>query len=1126
MLNIRSLLLAGIDSFGRLSSEKWNLLVRAVRELQEIGDYGMTVEKFQKLLQKYASPMFLSKQKDDFTRFLIYFYSGLIADKFIKSNDFKHGQWGKDDNGRDRNDGVGFSIFKDDVNTWTIELDYAIIRQLLRAKELYTEKAHIGQVSNQTVFLVGLQTLGNILLGEYAEGVQGGILTPDGDAELRKLVTRGLAKLAELYVVGDSTFGGSLSSVEFISSFLGGKGWAIQKKTRINSAGVEEEYYTLEIDNVTVRETLRVYEMIVSQLRGEFDNYVFAAMMEVHHYDPETGKVWLSTECGRIKAVAFHPGDYIKVQQYQAGNDVVSGGDGYITKGYELIITDSGTGGMTDDNGDRLDWVTFKNFTTSVENGTPESVIQKKDTFVRIDNETNQERKGLMQIITVGPNTPYMDVYYGMKTDPNDALKLREGNLQGVRTDIFGWLEGYGAYLPNLYAVGKMFNRQTGESLNSSIEITRERLKSVYTETTFNISDEDNFLSNGFFARDLEDWTPCSCDGGAAPEAVTTEAIDSGNGTPLMVNGAVLAYQARLTAKMTEYSGIKVLHLLGMGVYQSFADIKANSTHKENVTDNDQSENYTQTQDVYDTLYMGVRILPLSAGTLSVTFMKSDDSTIASWSQVLNASHEWQLVQSLDTKQDPWQYTGEQGRMILAYTGECYIRFVALRTDPIVNSRETYETMIEQTARRITLTAKKLSDDLTEAVSEINIEFDNIRTTVTNNKDAADAAFESLREDLEQEVSDREDLEEYYYGTWAYQNDYLLSLMAAQFNEDGTIIGYADLKVQVDGISTTVTDNKTAADNAFKDLKDDLDAETTAREELETEYHATWVYQNDTLLSLMAGEFNADGTIKGYADLQLAVDGLSTTVTNNKKAADDAIDALNEWLKEVDDEQTETASWISQRANGIAAAAASFDANGNIKADGKIALYVANELSYFSVDADNINFTTFDWSVKNPSNQEVFHLDSNGNLSIAGKFHGEFDDTVEFGTGTKKMYIEPTSTGARLIGKDGTYETLYLGFYQYNGNSVPAMYLKSKASNNQDSLVRIMSGSDFAEVLAESAGSTGAYHIVRMIAYPREGYGTIEGNHWPKKSDTEIYNKLSKGAVYVDGDVLKVKGYS
>ena len=879
MLNIRGLLLAGIDSFGRLSSEKWNLLVRAVRELQEIGDYGMTVEKFQKLLQKYASPMFLSKQKDDFTRFLIYFYSGLIADKFIKSNDFKHGQWGKDDNGRDRNDGVGFSIFKDDVNTWTIELDYAIIRQLLRAKELYTEKAHIGQVSNQTVFLVGLQTLGNILLGEYAEGVQGGILTPDGDAELRKLVTRGLAKLAELYVVGDSTFGGSLSSVEFISSFLGGKGWAIQKKTRINAAGVEEEYYTLEIDSVTVRETLRVYEMIISQLRGEFDNYVFAAMMEVHHYDAATGKVWLSTEGGRIKAVSFRQGDYIKVQQFQPGNDVVSGGDGYITKTYELIVTDSGTGGQEDENGDRLDWVTFKNFTTSMENETAASLITKKDTFVRIDNETDPERKGLMQIITVGPNTPYQDVFYGLKTDPNDALKLRLGNLQGVRTDIFGWLESYGAYVPNFYGVGKMFNRQTGESLNSSIEITRERLKSVYTETTFNISDEENFLKNGFFTKDLENWTVCATDGGAAPSGLSTGVINSGDGTPLMVNGAVLSYQSRLTAEVTDYDGMRVLHLLGMGVYQSFTDIKANETHKENKSDNDQNEGYTQTKDVANRLYLGIRILPVTTGTLKVQFMRQSGSVIAEWSKQLNASREWQLEQTMDSDASPWAYTGQQGRMIVSYTGNCYVRFVALRTDPVVNSRETYETMIEQTSRRITLEAAKQTADLNREVARIDIAYNKITSTVTNNWDRTKTAFEKLGADL---TKSGEELAAQYgiLATFKAQTDATILSVAANFDEAGNIKAGSKVRQEFNNISSTVTNNWEAADLAFQALGLSWDSN---KEEYDSASYATWKTQTDSRTASWAAAFDTNGKLARYSEVVQGYDALTTRLTDFTK---------------------------------------------------------------------------------------------------------------------------------------------------------------------------------------------------------------------------------------------------
>ena len=756
MINIRGLLTAGLDSFGRVSSERWNLLVRAVRELQDSKGTGgvseINTENFMGLLKRYGADLFLSKQHEDETSYLLKLLAGAIIDKFLKSSNFLKSS----ENGY--NDGQGFGIWEDNDKDWHIELDYANIRRL--------------------------------------------------------------ARLAELYVVGDSTFGGSLASIEFISSFLGGKGWSIQKKTRINAAGVEEEYYTLEIDSVTVRETLRVYEMVISQLRGEYDNYVFAAMMEVHHYDPQTGKVWLTTECEKIKAVCFKQGDYIRVQQYLPGNDVVSGGDGYITKFYELIITDAGTGGQTDENGDRLDWVTFKNFTTSMENGTPATVIEKKDTFVRIDNETDIERKGLMQIITVGPNTPYQDVYYGMKTDPNDALKMRLGNLSGIRTDLFGWLEGFGTYMPNLYGVGKMFNRQTGESFNSSIEITRERLKSVYSEVTYNISDEDNFLTNGFFARGLESWEVCTVNGGAAPSETTQETINSGDGTPLMVNGAILAYQNRLTAKMTDYDGMKVLHLLGMGICQSFADIKANETHKENMTDNDQNENYTKTKDVYDRLYLGVRMLPISTGTLTVTFLKSNGSQIAQCSQEINASREWVIVEFEDTEANPWQYTGETGRMIVSYTGDCYVRFIALRTNPIANSRETYSTLIEQTSRRITLQAAKQTADLNQAIAEINIEFDNIRTTVTNNKTAADTAFGTLRDratslegrasglekrakDLEDAVDDLED-DSNYYGTWIYQTDRTINLWAAQFDSSGQIKKFSAIEQSIDDITLSV----------------------------------------------------------------------------------------------------------------------------------------------------------------------------------------------------------------------------------------------------------------------------------------------------------------------------------
>ena len=194
-----------------------------------------------------------------------------------------------------------------------------------------------------------------------------------------------------------------------------------------------------------------------------------------------------------------------------------------------------------------------------------------------------------------------------------------------------------------------------------------------------------------------------------------------------------------------------------------------------------------------------------------------------------------------------------------------------------------------------------------------------------------------------------------------------------------------------------------------------------------------------------------------------------------------------------------------------------------------ITAMVNNSGSEVRLNADKINFTFTQATNFISGNKTVMSLDGQGNLSLTGEItatKGSITGNIAIGTGTKKMYIEPLSTGARLVGKDGSYETLHLGFRNYNGSMVPAMYLNAQNGlNTQDSTIRIMSGSDFAEVLAESAGSTGAYHIIRMISYPRYGYGTIEGNKWPKRSDTTVYNRLSNGAVYVEDGYLKVKGW-
>ena len=927
-----------------------------------------------------------------------------------------------------------------------------------------------NKVLNKPKFLQGLITLGTIVLGEYAEGLQGGIITEEGVAELKDLWVREHAKLGDgqihrdeagrvipaLEVKGDSTFSGNLSSPEFVSAFLGGIGWAIQKKEFVNAAGEIEYKYTLEIDNAVIRNTLRVFEMIISQLLGENDNRVFSAMMEVHHYDPETGRVWLSTMGGKFYQ-CFRKDDCIMVQHYQPGNTVVEGGDGYVTKSYELLITEVGSGGQEDENGDRLDWVTFKNFATQMadDNGnpyTPEQLIAQGDTFVRVDNLTDPERKGIVTMMTVGNNTPYMDVIYGLKTDPKHATKVRIGNLEGIQSEVFGWLESFGAYLQNFYGIGKFVNAQTGENLTARTEMLAESFKTLYTETTYNVSDEDNFLTNGFFQKELEGWSLVYADGSAyvAPtvgDFVTVIEQAGGQADPMLLNGEMIATRKENVADIQEVDGIKVLHIRNMGVSQDFSLIKEKGQHEEMESDDPES---TQTVSVDDPMFMGMRFLPLTKGTLRVRFLKSG-GTSTGWETELDEGYDWFLLQARDAEGDRWDFAGE-GRMIITYTGECYIRFVTLTTDAVANSRYTFSTKIEETARRITIEAARQDSNLNTAVASIQLEYNQIVNTVANNKSAADRAFENLTADLAAETLARQTDDNLFKATWFYQNDTLLALMAGEFNADGTIKGYSDLKVEVANIKTTVTDNKTAADNAFANLTADLAAEALARQTDDNLFKATWFYQNDTLLSLMAGEFNADGTIKGYSDLKVEVGNIKTTVAANKTAADNAFAELNNTTIPglVSDIQAAnglagaantlagtantlagsakdradsaytladnaydygyySASWISQRETRLLAAVALFDANGNIKETSGL-VTESNFATLFSAAVED------DGTIMKKADMGTY-VKKNGNGYITGAYIDA--DRIDF------------TTNGFSISNDSGDTTLYL---DQNGN--------------------------------------------------------------------------------------------
>ena len=898
-----------------------------------------------------------------------------------------------------------------------------------------------------------------------------------------------------LEVKGDSTFTGNLSSPEFVSDFLGGLGWAIQKKEFVNSAGVIEYKYTLEIDNAVIRNTLRVFEMIISQLLGENDNRIFAAMMEVHHYDPETGKVWLSTNNGRW-FMNFRKDDCIMVQQYQAENDVVSGGDGYITKSYELLITDVGSGGETDENGDRLDWVTFTNFATQMSDNdgkpyTPEMLIKEGDTFTRVDNLTDPDRKGIVTMMTVGNNTPYMDVRYGLKTDPKNNLKSRIGNLEGIRNDIFGWLEGFGIYTTNYYGIGHFINAQTGENVQARQEMTLERFHSFYQETTYNISDEDNFLTNGFFQKELESWQRCEADGTPVDDEPDSQLLgtveESGEAMmPLMINGQMLSVANRRVADITDLDGIKVLHLLGMGVSQAFSDIKPKGTHKEMESDSQES---TEVVDVDDFMYMGIRILPVTHGTLYAKFIKADGSWTG-WETELEDSFDWLLWQYREIEANRWEWEGS-GKFVLSYTGECYIRFVALTTDAVANARVDYQTHIEQTSRRITLQAIKTDAQHQTAMAEIQLQHDAVMDVVTTNKSTSDTMLSTIlgitvNPDGTYNIPDA--LKGENMATWRINTNSHIMDIAAHWDENDQLIGYSTTsqtaqeisaavvnlasKASVEGIQNSMnTLNNTTIPGLISDISVAHGLAQKAKDTADAAYsYGTLISQHSDSISVLSNRFNADGSLKNTSGL----------VTGNGDFA------------------------------ALFSAALSEDGTVMKKAD--MGTYVRKDRynhieSGIWLDADRIDFTAKVVQVQNQQGEITFQLDEDGNLKVMGTIEGgQIINNIDVGSdGTNKMEIYCNERTSGLV----SYHSGIRG-WDNNGNKVLDLGFVEFGNN------KLIASLDFGHAYYRGSGfsiNDGTYRLDVGFANNKIW---ITSNYaaWPVGDPATL--GISKGQLYVD----------
>jgi hypothetical protein len=221
-----------------------------------------------------------------------------------------------------------------------------------------------------------------------------------------------------LYVEGNSQHEGTVGYTSFNSGF-GGNGWRIDQNANA------------EFQNLTVRGTFSVYELLAQQIRATNGSLLVATSGKV---DTSTGGSTgtLTFDTGNVYGHGFLANDILLAQRLAT--------DGTSLKQTFLRVdtrVDSGS-------------LTY----TVLDGSNPEAGQE----FVRIGNTTDTDRQGHIYLTADDSNAPYIgvrdgvDAYTDFTSGTGSVEKVRVGRLDGVTSTTFGSLNGYG-----LWASGSVY---------------------------------------------------------------------------------------------------------------------------------------------------------------------------------------------------------------------------------------------------------------------------------------------------------------------------------------------------------------------------------------------------------------------------------------------------------------------------------------------------------------------------------------------------------------------------------------------------------------------------------------------------------------------------------------------
>ena len=519
----------------------------------------------------------------------------------------------------------------DSVRSWenTPASDFNLF-SAKRSRKEFLNKRENDTAQGLITFEQGLR------LGGFKSGIAGGEIDAAGNAELLSVVVRSL-----------------LRSPSFVDGLLG-SGWQLE----MDADGISH----LAVDRLTVRQTMRVLELLVEKVRSV------------------GGELVVSAADGKVSGVDMDAAGQHYLLTFEMGCPFVAGD----------LVRCKVEGGAAS----KSYWVEI----ASVEGGVARVVASEfggalpavGDECVLMGSTSDPQRQGLILISATDDGQPHIDVMSGVSGKTlAGCLRARMGNLDGIADSWFpadDQPHGYGLYADNAYLRGR-FLLTTGEDVLTKFEVMEGTIRSSVESMRNDFTTGQSFLNNPNFGNGMRYW-----------DSDNDIAFFTLGGKYLWVNGA--PYSNKGSYAGVEYvDGRTVMCINNNYILQKNADFKTRPAYEPGL------DGLLKAKPVFLTFFYKCT----EPGTLVIEFEDVDQTGFQNF-------QEFRITQDIAAGEGYRTFEGSglwngTGDFRLSFSGKMYLYMLMLSLDHIEDFVYSHKTLFEQTDLLVKIATESFDKD-------------------------------------------------------------------------------------------------------------------------------------------------------------------------------------------------------------------------------------------------------------------------------------------------------------------------------------------------------------------------------------------------------------------------------